>query len=145
MDLKSLERFTAKFSNPKNIEAVIVSAASEHETEIIALNHSQLKKGELSNGESTQEYASISYMNYKGSKGSISLPNADLYDEGKFYNGWKIDFKSTEFVFDSSDKKRDDLVFKYGIELFGLTQDSKGKASRIIAPTFVNKMRNEYK
>jgi hypothetical protein len=144
MSLKSLERFTAKFSNPQNIEVVVISAASEHEAEIIALNHSQLRRGKLSTGDDTQEYASISYTNWKSSKGSLSVPNADLYNEGKFYKGWVIDFKNTEFTIKSTDSKAPKLEFQYGIEIYGLTRDSKGTASRIIAPTFVKKMRNEY-
>jgi len=145
MSLKSLERFTAKFSNPQNIEAVVISAASEHEAEIIALNHSQLKRGKLSNGEDTQEYASLPYVNYKSSIGSTSLPNADLYVTGKFYKAWDIDFKNTEFTIKSTDAKAPKLEFQYGNEIYGLTRDSKGAASRIIAPIFVNKMRNEIK
>lgn len=144
MSLKSLERFTAKFSNPSNIEAVVISAASEHEAEIIALNHSQLRKGKLSTGEDTQEYASISYTNYKSSKGSLSVPNADLYNEGKFYNKFDIDFKNTEFTIKSTDSKAPKLEYQYGVEIYGLTKDSRGTTSKIIAPTFVKKMRNEY-
>lgn len=142
MDLSSLVIATKKLSNVKEIEKLIISAAKEHEAEIIKLNTSQLEQGLLSDGEKTEEYASIDYTNYKSSKGSKSVPNKDLKLTGKFYAGWKVKFKTTKFNMFSTDSKAKDLENKNTSDIYGLTDKNKGLTGKKIKPNLLTLLKN---
>lgn len=54
---------------------------------------------------------------------------------GAFYKGFKINFNDLSISFDSDDNKTNDLVGKYGRNIFGLTTENKDKLNyEIIYP-----------
>lgn len=49
-----------------------------------------------------------------------------LYDTGEFHNAMFVDVGSDELEINSMDYKSDDLQEKYGQEIFGLNENSRG-------------------
>jgi hypothetical protein len=63
-----------------------------------------------------------------------------LKDTGDFYESFFISADNEGFFIDATDWKRDELVEKYGAEIFGLTDKNKTYlAKEILLPELINK------
>lgn len=100
-----------KALDPKEI---LLESAALSSKELADTNRTNLTKGELASGESTEQYASIGYTNYKSSLGSISVPNMDFKVTGSFHKGIKVDIEGDNIVFNNSDKKADFILNNWG-------------------------------
>lgn len=120
------ERILVKTINKNNLDA-----------EMIDLNHNQLEKGNLSTGKKvTPRYRNPNYARFKRSRGSKSGSNPDLKLTGNFYRGFKATNNGTKFKIDSTDSKRNKLVDKYSLDIFGLSKESEIKYIDIVEPFF---------
>lgn len=96
-------------------------AVLDNEAQILDANTAQLEKGEDALGDLLDEYAWDWYAEMKQAEGSqapFGIP--DLKLEGDFYNGFILKRDGDKFFITSEDSKRDDLVNKYGEDIFGL-------------------------
>ena len=110
-------------------------AVVENRAELIDLNTAQLEKGKDALGNFLDEYISDSYAQFKiflGSEAPFGIPNLKL--EGDFYSGWVLEYDGRDFVFDSTDEKAFHLSEKYGIDIFGISEDDLDK---IVRPMFL--------
>lgn len=110
---------------------VAFDVLKKDEDSITKLNKQQLLRGELSNGQRTKKhtYGSLSklYVADKLDSGKISrktLPHVNLFDEGRFYRGFKVLWRQWWLNIYSTDSKSTELQDTYGTEIFGLQPKS---------------------
>lgn len=96
----------------------------EDEGWVVDLNRVQLLEGKDSNDSYLKKYASKSYARFKERLNPLGV--TDLKLTGKFHNSFVLKAKSFPITITATDKKRNDLVKKYGKAIFGLNQESKG-------------------
>ena len=140
MDLLDLQRNVRKI----NVNKMMNRAVLENKEEILDLNTAQLSKGKNKFGEFLQEYALDAYAKYKkflGSEAPLGIPN--LYLEGNFYEGWFISEDGENWNIFSSDEKADELANKYGIDIFGLSEESLAEIRPAILESIQNQIRYE--
>lgn len=121
-----------------SVDDIFRRAIVENQESILDLNVAQLEQGIDSFGVFLEEYASDAYAEFKiahGSKAPLGIPNLIL--EGDFTEGFILRYEGTEFIFTSTDEKKDRLVEKYGSALFGLTVESQAIANPDIAQSFI--------
>ena len=126
-----------------NLEDVFRRTVLENQEEILDLNTAQLEKGIDSFGRFLEEYASEDYAQFKksiGSQAPLGIPN--LFLEGDFYAGFILRYDGQAFIFTSTDEKKDELVTKYGSDLFGLTLESQTEITPDLILTFIRIFRN---
>lgn len=118
---------------------LVLSQNKEFTDLIIELNtRKQLyDKGIDSLGENIGTY-SAKTKQIKAEKGQI-IDHVTLFDTGDFYKSFRIFFNGTDFIISADTiKDTDDLIYKYGEEILGLTQESlsliREKAKEIIIP-----------
>lgn len=129
MDFEDLEHNLKEL----DIDALVIEAAMKHDAEMVDLNTGQLMKGLFSDGSKTPEYASSEYANYKKIIGKGSgQPNMNFNLEGDFHAGWFVKQLNKSIEFGSKDGKANELERREGSNLYGLTEESKGKLSEII-------------
>jgi len=104
-------------------EKALLQLIQEDERWITDLNKVQLLEGKDSNDSMLTAYRSPSYAKYKLKFNPLGV--TDLRLTGKFHDSFVLKAKSFPLVIDAKDKKRNDLVKKYGKAIFGLTQESK--------------------
>lgn len=112
-------------STISNMGELIDRAVFDNETEIINLNTAQLSRGIDSLGKFLEEYASEEYAKFKksiGSEAPLGTPNLKL--DGNFYEGFRLFKDDDNYIIFSDDEKTNSLVFKYGSDIFGLTEES---------------------
>lgn len=108
-----------------DIEKIAWEAFKENEHHAIDLNtQSQLfEKGVDAKGDKLKEYTPFTKM-LKRQKGQPT-DRTTLKDEGDFHAGFYVKSSNFPVIFDSRDSKTGELVFKYGQDIFGLTEESK--------------------
>lgn len=109
-----------------DLERVALAAFKENEHFALDLNtQDQLfERGEDAEGNKiTPEYTPFTKM-IKRQKGQPT-DRVTLKDEGDFYRGFYVKSQKFPVIFDSRDSKTGELVFKYGKEIFGLSEKSK--------------------
>lgn len=109
-----------------DLERVALTAFKENEHFALDLNtESQLfERGEDAEGNKIiPEYTPFTKM-IKRHKGQPT-DRVTLKDEGNFYRGFYVKSQKFPVIFDSRDSKTGELVFKYGKEIFGLSERSK--------------------
>lgn len=128
------------------IKAITVQEVLKHLSEnksftdlIIELNtRKQLfDKGIDSLGDNIGSY-SAKTKQIKAAKGQIT-DHVTLFDTGDFYESFRVFFNGSDFIISADTiKDTDDLIFKYGSEILGLTNESlsllREKAKEIIIP-----------
>lgn len=113
-----------------DIDKALVRVLMKLEKDIIALNVSQHRsEGVLSTGKSISSvhpYAAITVF-LKQNKGTLTNGNPsiiNLHEDGSFHGLMKIIWGTTEHELISDDDKTNDLINKYGADIFGLTRES---------------------
>ena len=107
------------------IEQGILDIIIKHGNLLIDLNQGQLQQGVNSKGRQLKGYQSNAYAKFKNQLNSLpGLGTPDLKLTGAFYSGWYIQEDSFPITMNSSDVKTQELIEKYGKEIFGLDKDS---------------------
>ena len=123
-----------------DIRKAAASIISDNKQQIADLNREQLMDGFNKEGKKLKKYQSNSYAARKNRMNSApGLGNPDLYLTGRFHEAMnvKINSKVSYEIF-SADSKTSDLTKKYGKDIFGLTEESRDKAStEIINPGLI--------
>ncbi len=118
-----------------NIPDQTIGIVKRNESEILDLNRrSQLyDKGIDSLGLDLKPYAFFTIQ----IKQLLGQPfdRTTLNYSGSFYRGFKINVNDMTLSFDSDDSKTNDLIGKYGRNIFGLTTENQNKLNyEIIQP-----------
>lgn len=100
----------------------IRKSVKRHRKLIISFNTGQLLLGETSKGKSLGKYKSKSYEEFKAKLNPRRV--VDLKLTGHFHGNFFI-VDEYPLIIWSYDAKTDDLVKKYGEEIFGLTEENK--------------------
>ena len=119
-------------------------AVLENRQLILDSNIAQLQIGIDSFGQFLREYASDAYAHFKQEHGSRApFGIADLKLTGDFHSGFVLKYTGGEFVITSTDSKTDDLVAKYGKDIFGLANESIEDIRPHLQASFIKLFRNE--
>ena len=108
-----------------NLQATLDSILREFESVIIDLNtENQLfERGIDANGEALpMPYAPFT-VDYKQAVGQPT-DRITLRDTGEFHSGFFVRYKNKEFSLWSSDGKTEELIDRWGEDIFGLTEES---------------------
>jgi hypothetical protein len=138
MELKKLYKNTIQVS--KNLKKLAANAAVANSEELSDLNREQLSEGLLSSGDSTDDYATISYVNYKSSLGSISVPKMDFKVTGTYHKSINVKKKGTDAVFVSKDPNK--LEQRFGEDLLGIAPLNAQKSADIIESDLFKEVEN---
>lgn len=107
-----------------NAASLVVNEAHAEEDEILRLNlDDQLSAGQDSTGRQIEPEYTEYTKSLKELKGQPT-DRVTLYDEGDFYRGFNVERLGNKLYTDSTDKKTEKLVEKYGEEIFGLAPDN---------------------
>lgn len=105
-------------------ESDILAVVRDNDNIVIDLNtdNQLFKYGIDSLGEKLKAYRSAEYARLK----RVLNPNGvtDLKLEGDFYKGFRVDASRFPISITSVDEKAEMLAWKYGEDIYGLTQDS---------------------
>jgi hypothetical protein len=116
------------------------SAMLQEREQIIAINTEQLyEQGKDSEGVELSAYRWREYAEYKRDRRGRSI--VDLYDTGAFQSRFNLRVEDGLYEINSSDDKTPKLVAKYGAKIFGLTDEGKVTAWKIIRPDFVQQLK----
>jgi hypothetical protein len=122
--MKKIREFVKKLETiDKNQERELNRIIKENVDVLIDLNTSQLMKGIRSDGNSVGKYANKDYANFKRTLNPNGV--VDLKLTGAFHESFFVRKNEFPIVIDAKDKKRNELVNKYGEQIFGLTQINK--------------------
>jgi hypothetical protein len=127
-----------------NVNELIDRAVLDNEAEILDANTAQLSQGKNAFDQFLEEYATQAYAQFKkaiGSQAPLGIPNLLL--EGDFYSGFTLTVNNGEYIIDSTDEKTTDLTNKYGIDIFGLSEESLREIRPLILESLQNLIRNE--
>lgn len=124
-------------------ESIFQLAVLDNQAEILDANTAQLEVGKDSFGVLLWEYASDEYAQFKQSIGSKApFGIADLKLTGDFYSGFILKKQGKEFTITSTDSKTNDLVAKYGSEIFGLSDDQFPTVKPLLIDSFTKHMKD---
>ena len=138
--IAELYRAVKRFDDKK--ETIIADIIEDHKEEIVQLNRDQLNQGLLATGTKIRPgYRSRKYAEAKNQINSLpGYGTPDLKLTGEFQRRMDLWRKGNKFYLDSRDDKVEGLAAKYGEEIFGLTNESRAKAMRIVKPEFMRKL-----
>lgn len=110
---------------------------------VIDSNIAQLEGGFDSLGNFLKDYASDTYAEFKqviGSKAPFGI--ADLKLTGDFYAGFVLKYIGSEFIITSTDWKTEELAAKYGVDIFGLANESIEQVRPFLLESWIKHLRN---
>jgi hypothetical protein len=128
----------------KRRDTIFRRAVLDNEAEIIDANTAQLEVGQDALGNLLDDYASTFYAEFKkaiGSNAPLGTPNLKL--EGDFYAGFTLNVDGEQYFLTSTDEKAGDLAFKYGQDIFGLSEESLEKIRPLVLESFLILLRKE--
>lgn len=118
-------------------------AVNENEAFAEDLNIDQMEQGiNARNQPITPAYTALT-RRIKAAKGQPTN-RVTLRDTGDFHRAIFIQQQSDGFEFDSQDFKSNDLQEKYGVDIFGLTDENEIKLSEEILPDLQSKTFNYF-
>ena len=119
-----------------DIEKVVFKKTMQRSQDKIEdMQRFQMQQGLDSDGDVIGYLRSSIYARAKKNKGGIApVGHVDLKDTGAFQSKIKARIVHGAVLLDSSDSKTDDLVEKYGEDIFGFNEESKEILGRILAP-----------
>jgi hypothetical protein len=104
-------------------EEAILDIVNDNEWMLVDLNTQQLMNGMDAQGSALQEYRSASYAAMKQRLNPKGV--TDLKLTGAFHDSMIAATEKWPVIFSASDRKTEQLVSKYGEEIFGLSEKSK--------------------
>lgn len=135
-----------------NVDTIINSigmwcnkVVTDNKVKILDLNRNvqMYEEGTNSLGVSIMDYRPYHPLTIqiKSEKGQPT-DRVTLRDTGDFQQSFTLTADNQGFTIDADDWKRDELVEKYGEDIFGLTEENKIKvASEILLPELINKVK----
>jgi hypothetical protein len=124
LHMKKIRDFAKRVETiEKNLDKELKRVIREHVDVLIDLNTAQLMQGIRSDGNSVGKYANKDYANFKRTLNPRGV--VDLKLTGAFHESFYVRKTDFPIVIDAKDKKRNDLVNKYGEQIFGLTAINK--------------------
>lgn len=133
-----LDKFIANIKALDPLD-ILLEAAALGSQELADTNRANLLKGELASGDETEEYASLSYMNLKAKKGSVSLPNMDFKFTGIFHRGIQTTVQGSQIVTGSTSIKSDLLQANWGDDIFTVQEKQFSDIVGKYIPQIINK------
>lgn len=138
--MKALQALANRIKAITVLEVLKVLSENKQFTNLIIELNTQkqlYEKGIDSLGDNIGSY-SAKTKQIKSEKGQIT-DHVTLFDTGEFYESFKVFFSSGNFIISADTiKDTDDLIFKYGSDILGLTDESlsllREKAKEIIIP-----------
>jgi len=124
----------------KTIDVLAIDAMQDSSDEAESLNREQLYEfGIKSTGELLPPYSPFTVA-YKRRKGQI-YDHMTLKDTGAFHKSFKIKTDKDSIELFATDNKTEDLMKRYGRDIFGLTEGSKDIYFSKVRPVFFKKIR----
>jgi hypothetical protein len=123
-----------------NLVELTADAMEQQPNVSVELNRDQMLEGKRSNNEQIGEYRPLSV--FERSRIGRQTSYVDLYLTGEFQSRMYQKINGDDFDLDSSDTKRDKLVFQYKDNIFGLTSESKRIAWIEYTPYVVQGIKN---
>lgn len=142
----SLDKLAATLSVWRdNLDLIVTNEAIKKNDEIVEMNaNDQMYEGKRSDNSDIKPLYTGYTRKIKRQKGQPD-DRVTLKDEGDFYEGMYVREVNDGFVIDSTDEKRNDLVVKYGRDIFGLTDTSKSRLSSLIKQPLQKRLRRDLK
>jgi len=126
--MATLRQVTLRVGN-LNLLSESMKALAETKEDFVEANVDQMRHGKNKNGNIIGEYRSAWYGDFKTRMNPLAGGNVDLILTGAFTSGMYLELMSRgSYKIDSKEQKRNDLVKKYGSDIFGLGGEYKSKA-----------------
>lgn len=115
----------------------------QSDPEIVKEKTDEFRAGQLPNGSPIGTYASESYRLFKLQKNPLAGGNVDLILTGAFTKGLVVQkMKADTYRFTSTDEKTPALQRKYGIQIWGLNENTWQDLQKVkYAPMLYKRMR----
>jgi len=112
----------------KNMEL----AVQANEKPLVQINRRQMQVGKNAEGQAIGAYRSASYAKFKKQMGSKAPYRVvDLLLTGNFQKEMILETDDRDYQILSTDDKTDDLVSKYGENIFGIAPENKTEAQAL--------------
>lgn len=142
LSIKKIERNLKRIH--KNINPIVKRAVERHLDELEDIQAAQMQEGLNSDGSTIGRLRSTTYARFKKAKGGTAPFEAvDLRNTGSFQNKIKAKVIHGGIHLDSTDKKKTELIEKYGVNIFGFNDESKVFIKRIIVPSLIFETKRE--
>lgn len=126
MDLNRLKRLeqALKQITQSRVEALFKTEIKNNQKEIVSLVRTRWEKGLRPSGDIIGTYQSFAYEQEKRSRNPLAGGNVDLIDTGDLSNELVVNYVGHSlFTIFSTDEKALKIASKYGIDVYGLTED----------------------
>ncbi len=108
------------------IQSLLRKEILANQKEIVEKVRDRWKKGVRPNGEIIGTYSLFSYEQEKRSRNPLAGGNVDLIDQGDLEKGLVVNaLGGSLFTIFSKDEKAQAISQKYGLDVFGLTEEEK--------------------
>jgi hypothetical protein len=151
-NLLRLARVTKKLSSEKFIEELIIDSAEQHRNVLVELIKGQIRVGVKGDGSRTMKYTDDGSQfnpNYYVAKvkktPAKQMPFRNYENEGAFLGDMFAFAKDVSIFVGSQDEKTPFIEGEEGSELFELTEENKKEFAKFWVPTFIKKIRDEFK
>jgi hypothetical protein len=111
-----------------DVNEIMEKVVRENEDIIVEMNSEDqlFEKGITSTGVEISSYAPYQPMTLEIKQGKGQpTDRVTLRDERDFHRSFYIEFKSEGFQIKASDSKADELIFEYGPEIMGLSEENR--------------------
>lgn len=117
-----------------SVERALAAALQEMEPYILDKNTGQLERGEDRDGDRLRQYRSEEYAFEKQRMNPLpGFGNPDLKLTGSFHDKFFLSVSKNTLLISSRDSKRDELVAKYGEQIFGLNRENLEEVDQEVA------------
>lgn len=126
------------------LREMVYAEISEKEKDLLDIKYDEFEQGDIYGNYTTSRYKNAEYGNMKYQQNPRAGGNVDLIYTGAFLESFKLNKpKQNKYMFGATDKKRNKLVEKYGIDIMGLNQDDFDKFQiEVIRPKFIKKLQS---
>ena len=125
-----------------NSDTVLLDLVRAKKNFVLGLNTSQMNAGKKASGESLVPGYAESTIEYKRRKNQ-PFDRVTLEDEGDFYDSLIIEYGQDSFLIGSDDTKAVYLERKYGLDIYGLTEENIGLLSDELIDELINELRSD--
>ena len=128
--------------NKANIISTVVQSMDSND--IISKNQTQLIKGTKANGEAMPDYKPLT-LQIKQEEGGFISPSGKiaLANTFDFFNAFNVVKTKESAKVSSKDSKRAMLEDRYGVDIFGLTEDNEQKIITESEPKYIAKIKKD--
>lgn len=126
MDLNQLKSINQKLSqiNESKVEELLKQEILSNAKEIVAKVRARWKEGKRPDGKIIGTYRSFAYEMEKRQRNPLAGGTVDLIDTGSLNQKLVVNYRGNGlFTIFSDDKKAVDIAKKYGLDVYGLTDE----------------------